>query len=222
MLANVIKLWGKYSGVFLQGALMTVQMSVITVLLGLLLGSVLAFMKLSNWKIGKFNPLRTFSSIYVSVLRGTPILLQLYFFYFVLADLNLSTAQSVLVALVVNSAAYVAEIIRAGISAVDVGQVEAARSLGLSGRQTMLQIVLPQAVKNILPAMGNELIMMIKETSLASTFFVGDLMTQANIIAGASFLQVECLIIAGIIYLVLTSVIGKLVNIFEKRLMVSD
>lgn len=220
--SNVVKLWGKYSGVFFKGTLVTVELSVIVVLCGLLLGAVLAMMKISNFKIAKFHPLRALATVYIEVLRGTPLLLQLYFFYFVLGKSGLTTAQSVLIALAVNSAAYVAEIIRAGISAVDKGQVEAARSLGLSSSQTMLNIVMPQAVKNILPAMGNELIMMIKETSLASTFFVGDLMTQANIVGGATFLQIECLIITGVIYFLLTTLLSKGINILEKRLMVSD
>ena len=99
---------------------------------------------------------------------------------------------------------------------------EAARCLGLNARQTMSKIVIPQAVKNILPAMGNELVMMLKETSLASTFFIGEIMTQCNVIGGATFLQIETLIISGIMYLILTSAVSKLVGIYERRLAVSD
>ena len=110
------------------------------------------------------------------------------------------------------------EVIRSGIEAVDKGQTEAARSLGLSKRQTMLKIVLPQAVRYILPALGNEFIMMIKETSLASVFFVGDLMTQFQTISGATFLTMEPLIIIGIIYFVLTFSLSKGVAVLERRM----
>ena len=129
---------------------------------------------------------------------------------------------SITVALIVNSAAYVAEIVRSGIMAVDPGQAEAARCLGLSQSQTMTKIIIPQAVKNILPAMGNELVMMLKETSLASTFYLGEIMSQQKIIGGATYLQIETLIISAILYLVLTASVSKLVSIYERRLAVSD
>ncbi len=226
IMANLAKLWAKYGGVFLKGTAYTVQLSLVTVFFGLLCGAVLAYMKLNKFKIWKVRPLNVLASIYVEILRGTPLLLQLYFFCFLLPSMlpgmAISRVQGVLVALTLNSAAYVAEIIRAGIAAVDKGQVEAARSLGLSSGQTMVHIVLPQAVKNILPALGNELVMMIKETSLASTFFVGELMTQANIVGGASFLQIESLIIAGVLYLILTTTISQAVGLLEKRLKASD
>ena len=126
------------------------------------------------------------------------------------------------VALICNSAAYVSEIFRAGIDAVDHGQMEAARCLGLSERQAMFKVVIPQAVKNILPALCNEFIMMIKETSLASTFFAGDIMTQYKTINGASYLVIEPLIIIAVIYFVLTFTLSKLVAIFERRMSTSD
>ena len=132
---------------------------------------------------------------------------------------------SVTVAVIVfglNSGAYISEIMRSGILSVDSGQMEAGRAVGLGYWTTMLRIVIPQAVKNILPAMGNELVMMLKETSLASTFFVGEIMTQCNIIGGATFLQIETLIISGVMYLILTTVVSKLVGMYERRLAVSD
>ena len=110
------------------------------------------------------------------------------------------------------------EVIRSGIQAVDKGQTEAARSLGLNKTQTMIKVVLPQAVKNILPALGNEFIMIIKETSLASTFFVGDLMTSYLTVRGATFLAIESLFIVGVIYFVLTFALSKLVGIYENKL----
>ena len=215
----------KYSLTLIKGMAMTVQLSCITVFFGLVFGTVIAFMKMSNFKIWKIRPLNLLATIYVEVLRGTPLLLQLYFFYFLMPKLVPALGDkktSILVALIVNSAAYVAEIVRSGIAAVDPGQTEAARCLGLNSRQTMIKIVIPQAVKNILPAMGNELVMMLKETSLASTFFVGEIMTQCNIIGGATFLQIETLIISCVMYLILTTVVSKLVGMYERRLAVSD
>ena len=126
------------------------------------------------------------------------------------------------VALVINCSAYTSEIVRAGIQAVDRGQMEAARSLGLDGRQTMQRVILPQAVKNILPALCNEFIMVTKETSLASVFFIGDIMTQYRVISGAMYLVIEPLIIAGIIYFILTFSLSKLVASYERRLSVGD
>ena len=133
----------------------------------------------------RLSSFRAIATAYVEIVRGTPLLLQLYFFYFLLPDLlyfwEPSKFTCITIALCLNSAAYVSEIIRAGIQAVDKGQTEAARSLGLNSHQTMVHVIMPQAVKNILPALCNEFVTMIKETSLASTFFIGELMTQFKI-----------------------------------------
>ena len=223
--SNVIMLMTKYHQPLLKGMLMTVQLSCVTVFFGLVFGTLVAFMKMSEFRIWKIRPLNVIATIYVEVLRGTPLLLQLYFFYFLMPKVIPALGDkkiSITVALIVNSAAYVAEIVRSGIAAVDPGQAEAARCLGLNKTQTMQKIIIPQAVKNILPAMGNELVMMLKETSLASTFFIGEIMTQCNVIGGATFLQIETLIISGILYLVLTTTVSKLVGIYERRLAVSD
>ena len=120
-----------------------------------------------------------------------------------------------------NASSYVAEVIRAGIQAVDKGQMEAARSLGMTSSHAMTKIILPQAVKNILPALGNEFVMILKATSLASTFFLGDLMTSYQKVKGATFLGFECLLIVGIIYFCLTFPLSKVIGYFEKR-MASD
>ena len=135
-----------------------------------------------------------------------------------LPSLNVSTYASVAIALTINSSAYVSEVIRSGIQAVDKGQTEAARSLGLTQSQAMIKVVLPQAVKNILPALGNEFITIIKETSLASTFFVGDLMTSYLTVNGKEFLPLQCLLIVGIIYFILTFILGRGVSALERRL----
>lgn len=224
--SNIAKLLTKYKWAFLSGIWMTVKLSVITVFFGLIIGSFIALLKISEVHIGRFKPLNVLATIYVEVIRGTPLLLQLYFFYFLMPKafpfMHLDKITSVLIALILNSAGYVAEIIRSGINAVDIGQTEASRSLGLNYRQTMWNIVIPQAVKNILPAMGNELVSMIKETSMASAFFVGEITTQSNIVGGATFLQIETIIISGMFYLMLTVPLSLLVRYMEKRLKASD
>ena len=215
---NIVMLLREYWHVFLiEGVSYTLLLSVITVFFGAILGSLLALGKRSRFRI-----VRGIITAFVEVIRGTPILLQLYFGYFILPmmvpALNLSAFTSICIALVINSSAYVSEVIRSGIQAVDHGQTEAARSLGLNARQTMLRIVLPQAVKNILPALGNEFVMMIKETSLASTFFVGELMTSYLKVKGATWLNLESLIIVGVIYFVITFTLSKVVAVFERRM----
>ncbi len=223
---NMARLLEKYWNLFLIGTGNTLLLSAVTVFLGIMIGSLLAVMRISKWKIGKCRPLNLIASIYVEIIRGTPLLLQLYFFYFLLPmlipALSINKSFSILLALCLNSGAYVAEIIRAGISAIDKGQTEAARSLGLNYRQTMMKVIFPQAVKNILPALCNEFVSIIKETSLASTFFVGDLMTQYKTINGATYLSIEPLIIIGIIYFVLTFTLSKAVAVLERRLKTSD
>ena len=215
---NMVKIWTKYWHVFLlQGLKNTLILTCISVALGTVLGTLVAMMRMAKSRIVRF-----IASVYIEIIRGTPILLQLYVFYFVLPNvftfLKLSPFMWVSIALCVNSAAYVSEVIRSGIQAVDKGQTEAARSLGLSEKQTMMKIVLPQAVRNILPALGNEFIMMLKETSLASTFFLGDLMTSYKIVNGATMLTLEPMTISAIIYLCMTFPLSKIVERFEKKM----
>ena len=215
---NILALIRDYWQVYLlEGVKTTMIFTCIAVTLGVVLGTLVAMLKMSRSKI-----LRFLISIYIEVIRGTPILLQLYIFYFVLPELlpflDLSSFMWVAIAMCINSSAYVSEIIRSGIQAVDKGQAEAARSLGLNKTQTMMKIILPQAIRNILPALGNEFIMILKETSLASTFFLGDLMTSHKTVAGATYLQLESLFIVGTIYLCITVPLSKLVGWFEKRM----
>ena len=215
---NIIKLLRNYWQVFLiEGVSTTLILTTIAVALGTILGTLVAMAKMS-----KIWPLRALMTVYIEVLRGTPILLQLYIFYFALPQLlpflKLSPFMWVAIAMCVNSSAYVSEVIRSGIQAVDEGQMEAARSLGLSQSQAMTKIILPQAIKNILPALGNEFIMILKETSLASTFYLGDLMTSYLIVKGATYLGFETLLIVGCIYFCLTFPLSKLVGWFEKKM----
>ena len=216
MLETIIKMWNKYSYVYISGLTGTLCLAAITVLCGTLLGTVLAVMRLSRVRL--FQWLVRF---YVWVLRGTPILLQLYFFWIFLpraTGVNFSDSTCIIIALIVNASSYVAEVIRAGIQAVDKGQTEAARSLGMTGMHTMTRIILPQAVKNILPALGNEFITMIKQASLASVFFINELTTSYKTVASATFRQVESIIIAGLIYLLVTTVLGRILALAEWRL----
>lgn len=213
-----IKIVTRYWDVFLiKGLSTTLALSAIAVFFGAIIGTLLAF-----GKMGKRRILRGIITAYVEIIRGTPSLLQVYVGYFVvpllLPSLNVSTYASVAIALTINSSAYVSEVIRSGIQAVDKGQTEAARSLGLTQSQAMIKVVLPQAVKNILPALGNEFITIIKETSLASTFFVGDLMTSYLTVNGKEFLPLQCLLIVGIIYFILTFILGRGVSALERRL----
>ncbi|HIS96161.1 MAG TPA: amino acid ABC transporter permease [Candidatus Ventricola gallistercoris] len=206
---------------FLNGLGTTLLLALISVSIGCIFGALLAIMRLSRSKI-----LGTIATVYTEVIRDTPLLLQLYFFYFLLPDLlpalRLSKFTCIAVALVFNSAAYMSEVFRSGIQSIDRGQTEAARSLGLSASQTMTHIVLPQAFKNVLPAMCNEFVAVTKETSLASTFYVGDLMTQYQTISGKTYLVIEPLIIIGVIYFVVTFSMSKLVAALERRLKTDD
>ena len=217
---KVIKLLAKYYPVYLSGLWGTLWISAVTVLSGALLGMLVALMRMSRSKL-----LNGIAGAYVEILRGTPILLQLYFFWIGLPKLvpfELSDTQCIVAALAVNASAFISEIIRAGIAAVDKGQWEAARSIGLSESHMMTHVILPQAVKNILPALCNEFISTVKGTSLASVFFVGELMTSFKTVQSATFLALQSLTIVGIIYFVLNFVLSRLLRVIERRLTVSD
>ncbi|EVJ95831.1 ABC transporter permease subunit, partial [Staphylococcus aureus] len=175
----------KYGSFFLKGIKITILISLIGVALGSILGAFVALMKLSKIKI-----ISWIASIYIEILRGTPMLVQVFIVFFgITAALGLDISALVCgtIALVINSSAYIAEIIRAGINAVDKGQMEAARSLGLNYRQTMKSVIMPQAIKNILPALGNEFVTLIKESSIVSTIGVGEIMFNAQVVQGISF-----------------------------------
>ena len=219
-MGKIVKLLAKYYPVYLSGLWGTLWISAVTVLLGLVLGMLVALMRMSRSKLLNAGP-----GVYIEVLRGTPILLQLYFFWIGLPKLvpfELSDTQCIVVALAVNASAFISEIIRAGIAAVDKGQWEAARSIGLSETHVMTHVILPQAVKNILPALCNEFISTVKGTSLASVFFVGELMTSFKTVQSATFLALQSLTIVGVIYFILNFVLSRLLKILERRLMVSD
>lgn len=221
MLANIQNLLSRYGMNFLNGLGTTLLLALISVAIGCLIGAVVAIMRLSRPKL-----LGAIATVYTEIVRDTPLLLQLYFFYFLLPDilpaLKLSKFTCIAVALIFNSGAYMSEVFRSGIQSIDRGQTEAARSLGLSASQTMIRIVLPQAFKNVLPAMCNEFVAITKETSLASTFYVGDLMTQYQTISGKTYLVIEPLLIIGVIYFVVTFTMSKLIAALERRLKTDD
>ena len=220
MLQNIAAIWQKYGYVYIQGAWGTVYIAVLTVFFGTILGTALTFVRLSRSRI-----LQGLIRLYVWVLRGTLSLLQIYFFYFFVPKylpFDMSERACIILALVVNASAYVEEIIRAGIQAVDKGQNEAARSLGLTARHTMTHIILPQAVKNILPALGNEFIVMIKEASLASIFFIVEITSAFKTVQSATFITIPALMISGGLYLGLTTVLSAGMKLAEKRLRNND
>lgn len=219
MLETVISLFVKFPEMFAKAVLMTIFIAFLTVLFGTFFGGIWCYLRQS-----KFAPFRWVAIAYVEIIRGTPMLLQIMLVRFSLPEIgiDLSPFACVIVALIINSSAYVSELIRAGINAVDKGQAEAARSLGMSKTMTMVHIVLPQAIKNILPALGNEFIMIIKDSSLGSVYFVGELMTVQALIKGAMFLVIEPLIAIGIIYFILTFTLSKCVEAFERSLSKGD
>ena len=217
---GIIEVFLEYWPIFLKGTLGTLRFAFIAVSLGSILGAFVAFIHLSKNKF-----FSNIAAVYANVLRGTPLLVQMYIAYFfipiLIPSLNrVDKEVFVLLSLILNSSAYVSEIIRGGINSVDIGQNEAARSLGLSASHTMTRIILPQAIKNILPALANEYIAMIKETSMAGTFMLYELMYTRTILAN-KYLSWQPLLIIAAIYLILTLVLTSLVKKLEERLAVS-
>ena len=219
---NIIQIFTEYYQYFLRGTRTTILISLITVFCGAILGCIVALMRISNCK-----PLQAFSKLYITVIRGTPMLVQLYIVYYQLSfiqypsgtiwGVDMELAIPCVIALSLNSAAYIAEVFRAGIQAVDVGQMEAARSCGMTSAQAMRFIILPQAIKNILPAIGNEFITMVKETSIIQYLGISDLMYNNGIVITATYNPLPCYYISAILYLLLNIILGKGINIFEVR-----
>jgi polar amino acid transport system permease protein len=205
----------KYYQFLITGTLNTVTLSLLTVIFGLIGGTALCIMKLSKIKL-----LENLSGAYIAFIRGTPLLVQLYLVYYSVKGMPMFAAG--VLAMTINSSAYIAEIIRAGISSVEKGQFEASKALGLSPYYTYKEIILPQAFKNILPALGNEFIVLIKESAIVSVIGLHDLMYKVDTIRGLTYKPFEPLIIAAGIYFVLTYSLSKAVNYLEGRLKISD
>ncbi|UQS84740.1 ABC transporter substrate-binding protein/permease [Apilactobacillus apisilvae] len=203
----------QYKDFFIEGIKNTILISVIAVIFGIILGVIFALMRLSNnWL------LHAIAVCYIEFIRGTPQLVQIMFVYFGLgAIVNVPALTAGIIAISINSGAYVAEIIRGGITSISTGQNEAALSLGLSSKQSMRYIVLPQAFKNIWPALGNELVTLIKDSSLASVIGVGELMYQMRAVQADSYKGVAPIAIIMVIYFVITFTISRIMKYFEGK-----
>lgn len=215
----------KYYNFFITGTENTIFLAIFTVLLGVILGTCLALMKLSKNKVAKI-----IAASYIEFVRGTPVMVQLFIVYYGLPFIGVKFPEvpafgsnfpdfvAGIISLSLNSAAYVAEIIRAGIQAVDKGQTEAASSLGLTQVMTMRFIIIPQALKNILPALGNEFITVIKESSIVSIIGIHELMYNADTVRGNTAQAFSPLIVAALIYFVLTFSLSKLLGRVERKM----
>ncbi len=219
----------RYAELFRQGMICTVSISALTVFFGFFLALLLAFMRLSKAPV-----LKIAAATYVEIIRATPMLVQLLIVYLVVfygiqlpnitlfGFIKFDRFFPGVVALALNSGAYTSEIIRAGIQSIDIGQTEAARSLGLTQFQNMRLIVLPQAIKNILPAIGNEFVTIIKESSICYTIGVQEIMYGAKAAQTATFVIAEPLLIAAAMYFLLTFPTSKLIGYFERRMRRGD
>ena len=215
----------EYMPYYFEGIKYTLLISFVAVLFGAVFGSLLFYMKSSNFHIWKIKPLKIIAVAYIEIIRGTPMILQIFIVYAgaePFFGMDLSALQAAFVAIALNSAAYVSEIVRAGIDAVDKGQMEAARSLGMKKSTAMMLIVVPQAVRNILPAIGNEFVAVIKESSMASVVGVGELMYAAKIVQGSTYRSLEPLIVAAGFYFILNFTLGRVISLIERRMKVSD
>lgn len=214
----------KYYPVFIEGIQWTLLIAILSVIFGVILGTLLCFMKRSKVSVLKIPILKVIASIYIEFVRGTPLLLQIFIVYFGTTSfgVKLTPLVACIIALSLNSGAYVAEIIRSGIDAVDKGQLEAARSLGMNQRMAMQYIILPQAIRNILPAIGNEFVAIIKESSMASAIGVAEVTYGAKLVTGATYRNFEPLIVAAFCYFILTFTLGRLMAYAERRLKGND
>ncbi|WP_102348441.1 amino acid ABC transporter permease [Bacillus sp. Marseille-P3661] len=205
-----------YLPYLLQGALITIEIAVIGVIFGSILGIIIGLGRLSSNRV-----LSQISRFYIWVVRGTPLLLQLFVIHFAIPSLFSSLTMppfvSACIALSLNAAAYIAEIARGAIQSIDKGQMEAARSLGLSSAQAMRRIIIPQAFRRMLPPLGNEFIALIKESSLVSTIALYDLLRTGQQIISSTFKYMEVYLLVGLTYLILTTLMSYIVGKIEKK-----
>ena len=222
------KLIVRYHSFFEEGIVNTLIIAAFTVFFGTIFGTLMSSMRMS-----KILPLKWLAVAYIEFIRGTPLMVQLMFIFyglpmvgFTLPDIswipNFSRFSAGIIAMSINSCAYVAEIIRSGVQAVDVGQMEAARSCGMTSAQAMRFIILPQAIKNILPAIANEFVTIIKESSICYTIGVGEIMYAVTSIKGATFRIAEPLVVATAVYFCLTFPTSKIIEHFERKMSVGD
>ena len=208
----------RYKYIF-EGLFHTILIALFAVIIGIIIGIVIAIIR-NNYEVNKkFRVLNSISKIYVDIIRGTPVILQLMIIYYVIfKSVNINILIVGVIAFGINSGAYVSEIIRAGINSIDKGQMEAGLSLGLKYGEVMRLIILPQAIRNILPALGNEFITLLKETSVGAYIGIVELTKASDIIASRTYDYFFPLIIIATIYLIMTLGLSKLVNVMERRL----
>ena len=201
----------------------TIVITIFAVMLGIVLGFLIAIVRTSHDRNGGLGILNAVCKAYLTIIRGTPVMIQLLIIYYVIfQSINTGKIVVAVIAFGLNSAAYVAEIVRSGIMAVDIGQFEAGRSLGLNYRQTMTTIILPQAVKNILPALCNEFISLLKETSISGYIGLMDLTRGGDIIRSRTYNAFMPLLAVALIYLILVMILSALVRQLERRLRNSE
>lgn len=206
-----------------DGLGVTLKVTFFAVLLGILLGFLVAVVRSTNEKTGKLKFLNFLAKVYLTVIRGTPVVVQLLIIYFVIfGSVKIDKVFVAVLAFGLNSGAYVAEIFRSGIMSIDNGQFEAGRSLGFNYVQTMYHIIMPQAFKNVLPALGNEFIALLKETSVSGYIAMQDLTKGGDIIRSQTYDAFMPLLAVAAIYLVMVMIFTKLVGILERRLRSSD
>ena len=207
----------------LDGLGVTLRVTFFAVLIGIVLGFLVAVVRSTCDKTGKLKILNAICKLYLTVIRGTPVVVQLLIIYFVIfGSMDISKVIVAVMAFGLNSGAYVAEIFRSGIMSVDSGRFEAGRSLGFNYAQTMMYIIMPQAFKNVLPALGNEFIVLLKETSVSGYIALQDLTKGGDIIRSRTYDAFMPLIAVALIYLAMVLIFTKLVNILERRLRSSD
>ncbi len=206
---------------FLEGTEITIILSIFAVTVGTILGILIVLIRRCRIK-----PLKWIGTAYVEFIRGTPLLAQIYLVYIGVPTLfpgfDFPDLVVGIIALSMNAGAYISETIRSGIEAVNIGQTEAARSLGMSSKMTMKDIILPQAFKNILPALGNQFIGSIKDSSIISTIGVADLMYKTQIVRGNTALGLEPIIVCSFVYLIMTFVLSRVLGVVERRLKTGD
>lgn len=207
----------------LDGLGVTLQVTFFAVIIGIVIGFLVAIVRSTYDKTGKLRILNFICKIYLTVVRGTPVVVQLLIIYFVIfGSSDISKVLVAIMAFGLNSGAYVAEIFRSGIMSIDNGQFEAGRSLGFNYVQTMIYIIMPQAFKNVLPALGNEFIVLLKETSVSGYIALQDLTKGGDIIRSRTYDAFMPLIAVALIYLIMVMIFTKLVNMLERRLRNSD
>lgn len=206
-----------------EGLGVTLKVTFFAVLIGIALGFLVSIVRSTYDKTGKLKVLNAICKLYLTVFRGTPVVVQLLIIYFVVfASVDVSKVVVAVLAFGINSGAYVSEIFRSGIMSIDNGQFEAGRSLGFNYTQTMVHIIMPQAFKNVLPALGNEFISLLKETSVSGYIALQDLTKGGDIIRSRTYVAFMPLIAVAAIYLIMVLIFSKLVNILERRLRTSD